>query len=372
MLRWVAMVALCGVAACGEDAANRERGSATLQLVSVDTIPDPGGRMLGRFSRLLIGRDSTMYLPIHYANHVLHLDRDGRLLRRIGRNGSGPGEFSTSPIDLVEWGDTLVFVSLGTRQVSLFRRSDGQYLARHTLDGFPATLAAGPGKLFVGALSPMNGTLAGVMATGDTAMRPIVPIPAVLHATPIAMRKWPVSLLTVANDTVMVGTMASDWLLVATAEGAVVDSFRIPAARRRPIPADVDKQLEPRVQSRLAHFLFATLTSLETRTDGLQLAVHQDWFTTDTTDRPFVDGERITETLRAYATLIDRANRRACVDAAIPVDWASLPAAISIDRNDIVVLGQVDDGSESPAVELRRYRVDLSTCAWMPLDAPAG
>lgn len=364
------MLAAVALGACRAASDGRESAPATLHLVSVDTIPDPGGRLIGRFSRLLVARDSTMYLPIQYVNHVLQLDRDGTLIRRIGRNGSGPGEFSTSPHDVAEWGDSLAFVNLATRQVALFHRADGRYLTRLIVDGFPFTLAAAREKLFVGALSMTNGTVAGVLTRGDTVMRPILPIPAVWQATPIALRRWPVSLITAGRAHVAVGMPANPWLFVATHDGQVVDSFVVPAVRRRAVPGDVDRQLEPLVQSRLAFFLFATLVTINTREDGLLLAVHHDWFTSDTTDRPMIDGERITDTLRAYASFVDRANRRACVDTPIPTDWAALPAAISTQGNDLLVLGHVDDGSEIPVVELRRYRVDLSRCGWMPLAAP--
>lgn len=370
MRRWFAMVAAVALGACGEDPEGAASAPATLQLVSVDTVPDPGGRTIGRFSKLLIAKDSTMYLPIQYANHVLHLNGNGRLIRRIGRHGSGPGEFSSSPNSLVEWGDTLAFVNLATRQVALFHRADGRYLTRFTVGGFPYTLAATPDRLFVGALSMGSGTVAGIVERGDTVMRPIIPTPAVWQATPIALRRWPVTLVAAASEHVVVGMPANPWLFVASHAGELVDSFTVPAVRRRAIPADIDRQLEPVVQSRLAFLLFAQLTAVETRADGLELTVHQDWFSSDTTDRPSIDGERITDELRAYASFIDRANRRACVDTPIPVDWASLPAAISSHGNDIIVFGHVDDGSEIPAVELRRYRVDLSRCGWMPLGAP--
>jgi hypothetical protein len=370
MQRWIAMVAAVAFGACGGVPEPEESAPATLRLVSVDTIPDPDGRLIGRFSTLFVARDSTMYLPIHYVNHVLQLDRDGTLIRRIGRHGSGPGEFSTSPHDVVEWGDSLAFVNLANRQVALFHRADGRFLHRYTVDGFPWTLAATAERLVVGALSISNGTAAAVLARGDTAMRPIIPMPAAWQATPIALRRWPITLVTAAREHVVVGIPSSPWLFVATHAGTVVDSIAVPSVRRRAVPSDIDRRLEPLLQSRLASFLYATLVALETRADGLQLAVHHDWFTSDTTDRPMIDGERITDTLRAFASFIDRTNRQACVDTPVPTDWAALPTAISAHGNDLLVLGHVDDGSEIPVVELRRYRVDLSSCGWMPLDSP--
>lgn len=362
-MRGRSMMLALALAACGGDAGSPPGAEpARLTLVSVDTIPDPTGQMLGRFSRALITRDSTTLVPIHYANHIVQLGADGRLVRRIGRHGSGPGEFSFSPRDLAEWGDSLVFVNLTNRTVSFFHRADGRYLDRHVVGGFPYSLAATPAQLFVGALS------AEVFARGDSVMRQIVPIPEALAESPLALSRWPVSLVAAVQDTVFVAFIVSNWVQEATATGKSIGSFRIPAVRRRPVPFDLERQLEPIMVSRRAFGLFAMLGSMTARTDGSLLTVHQDWFLRDTTDRPFVDGETIDDSLVAYASVIDRANRRACVDTPIPVSWASFPVAIFVHGDDLIVFGHVNDDAPTAVVELRRYRVDVSSCGWLPID----
>ena len=355
--------------ACGGAMPEQANGApATLTLVSVDTIPEATASQMGRFSRVLVAADSTLYVPIQYANYVLHLDRDGRFLRRIGRSGDGPGEFSYSPNDLAAWGDSLVFVNLSQRRVSFFRKSDGEFLALRIVGGFPYSVASTETHLFIGALSPVSSTAAGVFSPGDTAMRAILPIPEDVRAVPLAMSAWPVSYVAAARDTALVGFVVSNRLHLVTAAGDTLGSFALPAVRRRPIPPKLDELLEPVLSGRMRFFHFAMLVSLDQRSDGSVLAMHHDWFTQDTTNRPSVDGEMVTDSLQAYASIIDRVKRRACVDTPIPLNWASLPAAVSVHGNDIVIVGQVDDDSPSPATEIRRYRVDLSRCDWLPID----
>lgn len=103
-------------------------------VVRVDTLRDPTGNLIGRFGRLMIGPDSSVYLPIQYVNQVLRFDKRGNLVQRIGRDGNGPGEFSMSPQDLVMRGDSLGFANLGGRTVSFFRASDGEYITREIVD----------------------------------------------------------------------------------------------------------------------------------------------------------------------------------------------------------------------------------------------
>lgn len=369
---WLAASSLCLAAtalACGGDGrTSTDAAPATLVLVSVDTIPEASAVLMGRFSDVMVAADSTMYVPIQHANYVVHLDRDGRLLRRIGRHGDGPGEFSYAPNDLAAWGDSLVFVNLSERKLSFFRRSDGGFLETRIVGGFPYTVAETDSHLFVGALSPLSGTAAGVFAPADTAMRPILPTPDEVRAVPLAMSAWPVSYVAAAGDTALVGFVVSDRLHVVTAAGDTPGSFALPAVRRRPIPPKLDELLEPVLSGRMRFFQFAMLVSLEQRADGSVLAMHHDWFTKDSTNRTSVDGEMITDSLQAYASIIDRAQRRVCADTPIPLDWASLPAAVSVHGDDIVILGHVNDGSPAAVLEFRRYRVDLSSCGWLPID----
>lgn len=363
---WLASAMATLLLACGAGDRLPETGAAAeVELVRVDTLRDPTGNLIGRFGRVMIGADSSVYLPIQYVNHVLRFDKRGNLVQRIGRDGSGPGEFSMSPRDLVQWGDSLVFANLGGRTVSFFAH-DGKFITREVVDGFPSSLAATPTHLFAGALSVTRGTAAGVWEPGSDSMRPIVPIPAEVLRNPVGMRRWPVSLVTAVLDTVIVGFLVTDELRVATANGELTDSLRIPAVRRRGVPADLDAIVAPVLQSRLAFFIFASLASLSQRSDGHLMAVHYDWFTTDSTDRPSVDGERITDELKVFATLVDRRGRRACIDTPIPTSWTSLPA-ITTHGNDLVVVGHLESEDDRPVVEVRRYRIDVSTCDWTPL-----
>jgi hypothetical protein len=353
-------------ACSAEEATTGISTSARVELVRVDTLSDPDGRLLGRFSSVMTGSDSSVYIPIHYENHVLQFDKRGSLMRRIGRNGSGPGEFAGSPRDIVEWGDSLVFVSLSGRTVSFFSKTSGKYYHREVLDGFPFSIAATPTHLFAGVLSVERGAAAGVWVPGSDSMLPIVSIPASVRQHPLAMRRWPVSLVAAVGDSVIVGFVTSDEILVATESGRIVDSLRIPVLRRRAIPENLDEVLQPLLGGRLAFFLFATQMSLTQRPDEHLLAIHVEWSTTDSTNRPSVDGERVTEEHQTFATLVDRRRRRACVDTPIPTNWTAV-AAMTAHDNDIVVVGHVENDEARAVVEMRRYRIDVSTCTWLPI-----
>jgi hypothetical protein len=119
------VLASCG----GREQTSVPGAAAQVQLVRVDTLRDPTGNLIGRFGRVMVARDSSVYLPIQYVNQVLRFDKRGNLTQRVGRSGDGPGEFSISPQDMVVWGDSLVFANLGGRTVSFFQATDGEFIS---------------------------------------------------------------------------------------------------------------------------------------------------------------------------------------------------------------------------------------------------
>ena len=69
--------------------------------------------MLGAVADIAIGRDGSVYVFDGQVPVVRHYDANGRFLRRIGRSGSGPGEYrSTSGIAIAPDG-RLLFCDTG-------------------------------------------------------------------------------------------------------------------------------------------------------------------------------------------------------------------------------------------------------------------
>lgn len=75
---------------------------------------------------LALADDGTLVVSETGDAHVKVFDRNGRFLRRIGRNGQGPGEFRVG--FLAVRGDTLLVQDPQTGRASTFRISDGRLL----------------------------------------------------------------------------------------------------------------------------------------------------------------------------------------------------------------------------------------------------
>jgi hypothetical protein len=71
-----------------------------------------------------VDRDGNVYVFESQAMEIRVHDRDGRLIRKIGRRGSGPGEFEGEPLFGVV-GDTVWTSDLMRRRLALFDRRGG-------------------------------------------------------------------------------------------------------------------------------------------------------------------------------------------------------------------------------------------------------
>lgn len=90
--------------------------------IADDTYPDG----LSHTTRLSLGPSGQIFVPQMQDATVLVFDRAGHFVRRIGRRGTGPGEFQT--VGFVNWlGDTLVVGDLSLRRISYFH-PDGRFI----------------------------------------------------------------------------------------------------------------------------------------------------------------------------------------------------------------------------------------------------
>ncbi|HZD03901.1 MAG TPA: hypothetical protein VE173_03255, partial [Longimicrobiales bacterium] len=133
-----------------------------------------------------VDRDGNVYVVEGAVPEIRVYDPEGRLVRRIGRRGGGPGEFEGPPRFGVV-GDTVWAVDVSVNRITLFDRR-GTVLSAARTDGLQVPLPSGYGFLLPWTMRP-DGTFISHFArisfprdAGPTGVRPTdsIPVPFVL------------------------------------------------------------------------------------------------------------------------------------------------------------------------------------------------
>lgn len=121
----LAVVALAG-AGCGTDAERVPGGAGVDTLVVADTVVATSSELIGGVSDLHVAPDGRVVVADWAYKRVLSVRPDGSDARTIGREGSGPGEF-TSPMSVAVTEDTLWAFDARQSRIQAFDRA-GNFL----------------------------------------------------------------------------------------------------------------------------------------------------------------------------------------------------------------------------------------------------
>ena len=113
---------------------------------------DLGEEIVGQVADLIRGNEGRFYLTDFQQNTVWMCDSNGRLIRRFGREGSGPGELNF-PSGTTVYEDKVIVLDKGNSRVVVFKM-DGTYIDDFRIDFFMATgiLASKDGRIAVNSL----------------------------------------------------------------------------------------------------------------------------------------------------------------------------------------------------------------------------
>lgn len=140
LLRTAAVLTAAVLAGCNAS----ERGETAVvhdTLTAVRLVTTESG-LIGAVADMTVGEDQRLYLADYSLKHVLSLAPDGTDPRIIGREGSGPGEFS-APVNVSTAGDSVRVFDRTHSTVQVFSRA-GSYARGFTANA-PET---GRGRTF--------------------------------------------------------------------------------------------------------------------------------------------------------------------------------------------------------------------------------
>lgn len=302
-----------------------------------------------------------LYLADMTQHAVLHYSAEGRFLGKIGKEGSGPGEFELPGSVQLLPGDTLLAVGdINRRMMQLFSLPSGRFVRQVRLqsqdigtnwefDGDAARFAM---HLVPSAVATWRFADDTVVATGAT--------PAALLRDPYAGMAHGRSDLARSDSGTVLFLPTEPGLLLLDTHDSTRGLVRIPVARRRGEPEDLFERMAAMGRDPGGFTPFASAAVGGHRLgDGGILVAHLDL------DRaPGDSPNRGYGGYRLYFSVVRADLSAACVDAEFPLETDVVP--IPRFRGDTAfILTRRVVGDEVEA-RLSAIRVETMGCDWLP------
>ena len=258
-------------------------------VVAIDSIGlEAGGRYyLGNpFSLVVDTTDGSFLVSDFFEDRVLRFARSGSLVQTYGRPGGGPGEFSDlGPTFILD--DSVVVAADDRRGLfQLFLRDDGSYIGAYRYSGrigFGGVSITENGVVFA-SRDLEKWTMAAVWRYPGSAIDYLVPLPEPYvrsatrqdGGTGYFAAFFSSGSVVAWADTLLTGMSGFDQLYLATIDGAVLDTLKLPSVRRRGVPDDLQRQVDDWGFGSTPFKQASVLGGLYRLSDGRTAVIHHD------------------------------------------------------------------------------------------------
>ena len=319
---------------------------------------------------MLLGPNESFLVPDMFANQVLHFDATGRLIRVIGRQGQGPGEFARV-VD-VGFANDSVFAVLDVFGLDLevFDWRTGQHIGAIAVEPRErlTVLSLVGDSVWFGGMNGEGWKAVGVMGLGEllararrgaeSAAMPLldrVDVPGIYVMNPRMFGSLGRAVLDVGPSDFLVGFAGSSFLM-RFASGVAVDTLWLAhRARRGPPTTDFSSSQTPMGLDFVSEISVMALLSRDD--NGNVITVHQE---------AEMDGRQLSN-VRLYVATASADGSRQCLDTLIPTSGIGTPRA-RLSGSRLFVLDQrirASSGSDpqrNVTTVVRRFTVDPLSC----------
>lgn len=337
-------------------AGSAHQQGASPRLTPIDSIvlAETESQFVGQVAALAIS-PAGRYFLLDRANFTIHeYARDGRFVRRFGRQGRGPGEFH-APSAFAVAGDSLLLV-FGGSELQAFDLRSGTLAWQRRLPRVPHALATGGGRVYMSWVDLAGGSSTARLrsATDSLVTGGPIPSPYGRHQAVDMTFGRVTSLAALGSDSVVLAFHATDYVFLGRIGTTRFDSIRVSRLHRNGARPDLIARIvsNPDILRDAAYALSAPWAM--TRLADGQLAIV-------TVDQQF-SGGRLSGQL--FLSIIDPVRRRTCPDARIPGP-ADPPSRVAF-AGDTLVVAEQDAGSAGDArTTIRKYSISTAGCRWM-------
>ncbi len=319
---------------------------------------------------MLLGPNESFLVPDMFANQVLHFDAAGRLIRVIGRQGQGPGEFARV-VD-VGFANDSVFAVLDVFGLDLevFDWRTGQHIGAIAVEPRErlTVLSLVGDSVWFGGMNGEGWKAVGVMGLGEllararrgaeSAAMPLldrVDVPGIYVMNPRMFGSLGRAVLDVGPSDFLVGFAGSSFLMRFSSGVAVDTLWLAHRARRGPPTTDFSSSQTPMGLDFVSEISVMALLSRDD--NGNVITVHQE---------AEMDGRQLSN-VRLYVVTASADGSRQCLDTVIPTSGIGTPR-VRLSGSRLFVLDQRirassgTDPQRNVTTVVRRFTVDPLSC----------
>ena len=349
-----ALFIAAGLTACSDKAGTERSGP---ELVALDSIvlresPDsfigePLGLDVGPAGNLLVGDNRSHYVHVY--------DRDGALVRRLGRPGPGPSEFTMGPQALVA-NDSVLVAEAGPQVSALdLRTGEGLWTRRVPSTAFPPAtpLASRDGWFYFLLVDRENRSILARFRSGEDSLDRGGPYPGWIGKSNLLDQVFThMAVAALPGDSVALVNQVADTLYVGPYRGPFAE-IPIAVKHRRGARPELLAQVSDADPQGAADFVYELsipwdvhrLSSGEFAYIAADLQRHESHF-----------GAKL------YLSVIDPAGRRTCPDAELPVPTDPMAQAAFVGDTLLLLHQAIEDST--PRTIVRRYLISTDGCDW--------
>lgn len=345
------------LACAGQDRSAPDGAAEGPQLVLVDSVAleESDTAYIARPTGFLRASDGTFFVTDDGTARLFHFSRTGRLLRLLGRRGTGPGEFTTpATIGIVRDSAVLVSDNNLLRLVTFDIRSGAPGIPL-LQEGPVSSVAASGDTIWLGSRNVENRSAITRWTPRSRALDRILSFPASIAESPYMMERFWQLRVIAWPDTLLVGFIGAPELVLASTEGKVLTTVGVPTARRRGVAPDIGDRLttlaaNPPAQAKS----FSVLQAMGRRERGGAILVYFD---------QDLRGQRFTAT--GFVTAVRPGFAEACVDAPLDLSQDSF-ARVTIQGDTVFTLEQAVTDANKPVTFVKAHLVSTESCVWEP------
>ena len=348
------------LSACSpETKATSERSGPTLEMLETVVLSESDSFLLTQPSGLAVTQRADRFIVSDVASgRVLRWRADGQPNGSWGRAGSGPGELS-GPGGVIWSGASIWVLDFGSRSWKQLDASSGTQLSTIPFSGAPSNSVPSEftDSLWVGLRVDATHTALGLLLPGADSVAQFVRLPSEYDSLgPVGIGRLTTIIRVRSGPTTIVGFGALNGIYILSEDTVVSDSVVIPATRRRGMRAQTIRASNGDFAALMNGISVLTHAGAATRA-GRVITVHYDPTVTGT-DRPRI-------TAKVFVSILDFANRQACVDTEVAATGDARPL-VQLVGDTLFVLRQSMTGNDVKT-QVDSYRVSDASCNWLPL-----